>query len=154
MQICFKKHACLSKMKCGSKTNSNWLNSMWMFKFLKDDILNVFSIQQRCFARSNNHRCKMLSTISAVSWRTVHEHIVADTFRSKKSSSALFVHEQQASQKRYLSSYHSTLLVFSNITFVFTTSNWMMNGGWLERHHFFDACCSWIRSADKLFLDS
>ena len=32
-------------------------------------------------------------TVSAVTWRTVHEHIVADTFRSKKSSSTLLVHE-------------------------------------------------------------
>ena len=31
--------------------------------------------------------------IRAVTWRIVHEHIVADTFCSKKSSSALLVHE-------------------------------------------------------------
>ena len=34
----------------------------------------------------------------AVTWQTVHEHIVADAFCSKKSSSALLVHEQQAPQ--------------------------------------------------------
>ena len=34
-----------------------------------------------------------------MTWRTVHEHIVADVFHSKKSSSALLVHEEQASQK-------------------------------------------------------
>ena len=40
-----------------------------------------------------------MNTISAVTRRTVHEHIVADAFHSKKSSSALLVHAQQASQK-------------------------------------------------------
>ena len=46
---------------------------------------------------------------SAVTWRTDHdEHIVADAFRSKKSLSALLVHEQQASQKWCLSSRHLT----------------------------------------------
>ena len=30
---------------------------------------------------------------------TVHEHIVADAFRSKKSSSALLVNEQQSPQR-------------------------------------------------------
>ena len=34
--------------------------------------------------------------ISVVTWRIVHEHIVADAFHSKQSSSALLVHEQQA----------------------------------------------------------
>ena len=37
--------------------------------------------------------------VSPVTWRTVHEHIVEDAFCSKKSSSGLLVHEQQASQK-------------------------------------------------------
>ena len=50
----------------------------------------------------------MENTISAVTWRTVHEHIVADALRSKNSSSALLIHEQQASQKWCLSSRHST----------------------------------------------
>ena len=40
------------------------------------------------------------STMSAVTWRIVHEHIVTEAFRSKKSSSALLAHEQQTSQKR------------------------------------------------------
>ena len=31
--------------------------------------------------------------------QTVHEHIVADVFGSKKSSSVVLVHEQQTSQK-------------------------------------------------------
>ena len=35
----------------------------------------------------------MAATISAVTWQTVHEHIVAGVFSSKKSSSALLVHE-------------------------------------------------------------
>ena len=46
--------------------------------------------------------------ISAVTWRTIHEHLVTDVFRSRKSSSALLVHAKQASQKWYLSSHHST----------------------------------------------
>ena len=44
----------------------------------------------------------------AVAWRTVHEYIVADAFRSKKSSSALLVQKQQTSQKCCLSSRNST----------------------------------------------
>ena len=31
--------------------------------------------------------------IRAVTWRTIHEHIVADAFRSKKSSLGLLVHD-------------------------------------------------------------
>ena len=46
--------------------------------------------------------------ISAATWRTVHEHLVTDAFRSKKSSSALFLYAKQTSQKWYLSSHHST----------------------------------------------
>ena len=48
------------------------------------------------------------NTISAVIWRTVHEHLVADAFCSRKSSSALLVHEQPASLKRCLLNHHST----------------------------------------------
>ena len=49
-----------------------------------------------------------MNTISAVSWRPAHEHVVADVFHSKKISLALLVHEQQASQKRCLLNRHST----------------------------------------------
>ena len=35
----------------------------------------------------------------SMGWRAIHEYIVANTFRSKKSSLALLVNEQQASQK-------------------------------------------------------
>ena len=59
------------------------------------------------FARSSNYRCNNRAQISAVTWRTVHEHIVADAFRSKKILSGLLVNEQQASLK-CLSSCHST----------------------------------------------
>ena len=47
-----------------------------------------------------------------MTWQTDHEHIVADeadAFRSKKSSSALLVHQRQASQNRYLLNRHSTV---------------------------------------------
>ena len=36
---------------------------------------------------------------SAVKWRTVHEHIVADAFHSKKSSSVLLVHKHSKHRK-------------------------------------------------------
>ena len=76
---------------------------------LKNDILNVFNFQQRCCLHIViTTDVKEWNTISAGTWRTVHEHIVADTFHSKESSSALTVHEQQASQKSWLSSFHST----------------------------------------------
>ena len=45
----------------------------------------------------NNHRCRIVEH-NKNTWRTVHEHIVADAFCSKKNSSALLVPEQQASQ--------------------------------------------------------
>ena len=42
----------------------------------------VFNFQQRLlFAHSNNHRYNSETQISAVTWRTVHEPIVADAFR-------------------------------------------------------------------------
>lgn len=40
-----------------------------------------------------------ISTTSAMTWQTVFEHTVVDTLCSKRSSSALLVHEQQASEK-------------------------------------------------------
>ena len=63
---------------------------------LKDDILNVFNFQQRCCLHIVVTTDEELwNIISAVTWRTVYEHIVADTFHSKQSSSAVRVHEQQ-----------------------------------------------------------
>ena len=63
---------------------------------LKDDILNVYNFRQRyLFAHCSNHRYNNGTQISAETWRTVHEHIWADAFRSKKSSSALLVHKQK-----------------------------------------------------------
>ena len=76
---------------------------------LKDDILNVFNFQQRCCLHIViTTDVKQWNTISAVTWRAVHEYKVADAFRSKKSSSVLLVHEQQASQKWSLSRRHLT----------------------------------------------
>ena len=43
-----------------------------------------------------------------MTWQSVDEQTVADAFRSKKSLSSQFVHEQQASQKLCLSGCHST----------------------------------------------
>ena len=75
---------------------------------LKDVILNVFEFQQRCcFHLVITTDVKQWNKISVVTGRTVHEHLQADTFFSKKSLSALLVHEQQASQKLCTSSYHS-----------------------------------------------
>ena len=67
---------------------------------LKYDILNVFSFQQRLLhEHRSNHGYNSGTHISAATWRRVHEYIVADAFRSNKSSSMLLVHEQQTSQK-------------------------------------------------------
>ena len=67
---------------------------------MKDDILNVFNFQQRCCLHIIVATdVKWWNTVSAVIWRFVHEHIVADAFHSRKSSSVLPVHEQQAPQK-------------------------------------------------------
>ena len=75
---------------------------------LKDDISNVLNFQRRLlFAHSNNHRCNSRTHTSAVIWRIVDGHIVTDVFRSKKSSSALLVHEQKAPLKGCLSSHYS-----------------------------------------------
>ena len=66
----------------------------------KDDILNGFNFHQHyCLHRVDTKDIKQRNTISAVTWRTGHEHLVADAFQSKKSLSALFFHEQQAPQK-------------------------------------------------------
>ena len=46
----------------------------------------------------------MWHTISAVIWRTVHGHIVADTFRPKKSSSVLLCHVTTLTPFHYFTS--------------------------------------------------
>ena len=43
--------------------------------------------------------CIQWNTVSAVTWRAVHEHIIADEFRFIKGSSALLLQEQQAPQR-------------------------------------------------------
>ena len=47
----------------------------------------------------SKHRYNSGTQINAVTWQAVHKHVLADAFRSKKNSSVLLVHEQQASQK-------------------------------------------------------
>ena len=47
-----------------------------------------------------------IPAITAVTWWTVHEYIVADACRSKKRESAFFVHERQASLKWCVASRH------------------------------------------------
>ena len=65
----------------------------------KDDIFIVFYVQQRCCLHIVvNADLKQWNTISAVKWRTVHEH-VADVFRSKNCLSTLLVYEQLTPQK-------------------------------------------------------
>ena len=44
-----------------------------------------------------NMHCR--NTISTVTWRTVHERILADVLRSKKSLSALLTYIQETPQK-------------------------------------------------------
>ena len=51
---------------------------------------------------------KQSNTISAVTCRTVLWNIIADAFRSKKSLSALLVHDKEASQMSCLHKCHST----------------------------------------------
>ena len=65
---------------------------------LKDDILlNVFNFQQRLlFAYRSSRRYTSVTQMSEVTWQTIHKHVAEDTFCSKKSSSALHVHEQEA----------------------------------------------------------
>ena len=77
-------------------------------------------------AHTSNHRCNSEIQISAVTLWTVHEHIVANPFRSKKSSSALLVHEQQVSLKWC----HSDVLARTACVLIYlplagTTSIWM-----------------------------
>ena len=60
------------------------------------------------FIYVNIYRVEYKKTISVVTWRTVHEHLVEGTFRSKKSSSAVLVHEQQGPKRGCLSSFNST----------------------------------------------
>ena len=63
-------------------------------------VQSVFNFQQRCYLHIRVATdLKQWNTTSAVTWGTVHEHIIADTFCSKRSSSALLLHEQQAPQK-------------------------------------------------------
>ena len=50
---------------------------------------------------NNYHRCIIVEhNKSAVTWRTVHEHIVADAFRSKKSSSERYLFMNGKHHKR------------------------------------------------------
>ena len=55
--------------------------------------------QRLLFAHRSNHRYNSAAQITAVTWQTIHEHIVADAFHSKENLSTLLVDEQQASQK-------------------------------------------------------
>ena len=41
---------------------------------------------------------KQWQTICEVIWQTVHEHVAANVFHSKKTSSMLLIHEEQAPQ--------------------------------------------------------
>ena len=50
----------------------------------------------------------LLTFLPVLIVQTIHIYIYIYTFRSKKSSSALLVHEKQASQKRCLLNRHST----------------------------------------------
>ena len=93
---------------------------------LNDSISNVFNFQQRLlFPHSRNHRCSSGSQI----W-TVHKHIVAEAFRSKKS---LSVHSRPG------------------FSCIFLLQSPQAVEWWLERHHFIDAYCSWKSSDDELF---
>ena len=63
-------------------------------------ILNVSNFQHRCsLLILLTTDAKQWNKTSAVTWETVHEPIVVVVFRPNQSSSALFVHQPQASQK-------------------------------------------------------
>ena len=86
------------------------------------------------FAHRSNHRYNSGTQISAVTWQTVHEHIVAHTFRSKKISLALLVRWQQAFQETCLLLYvHVTTLIYvpplnnNNIYLYFLFDTWSCN---------------------------
>ena len=55
----------------------------------RNNMINIFT--SLLFAHRSNHRYNSGTQISAVTWQTVHEHIVAHAFRSKKISLALLV---------------------------------------------------------------
>ena len=75
-----------------------YASSVQSVSMLKYDILNVCNYQQHLlFAHRSKHKYNSGTQISAVTGRTVHEYVVLDTFHSKKTSSALRFHEQQAS---------------------------------------------------------
>ena len=125
---------------------------------LKDDISNVFNFQQRLlFAHINNRRCNSGTQISAVTWETIHEHIVANVFCSKKSSSVLLFQEQQASLKWCLSSRHSTACcdckknIYEN-----TGSGCKMSERWKETYQmsltFNSACCLHITATTDVIV--
>ena len=80
-----------------------------------------------------------------MTWQTVHEHIVADAFCSKKCSSGLLVHEQEASQKWYLLNHHSTACGEKNGIYMWTqteytkyliTERWHTNAFIFQQHCF------------------
>ena len=86
------------------------------------------------FAHRSNHRYNSGTQISAVTWQTVHEHIVAHAFRSKKISLALLVRWQQALQETCLLLYvHVTTVVCvpplnnNNIYLYFLFDTWSCN---------------------------
>ena len=66
-----------------------YTSSVQSVSMLKYDILNVYNFQQHLlFAHRSKHRYNSGTQISAVTGRTVHVHVVLDTFHSKKASSA------------------------------------------------------------------
>ena len=76
-----------------------YASSVQSVSMLKYDILNVCNFQQLLlFAHRSKHKYNSGTQIRAVTGRSVHEHVVLGTFHSKKTSSALRFHEQQASQ--------------------------------------------------------
>ena len=67
-------------------TSNNWKAS----KYWK--MLMPLSFNRAYCNHSSNHRWNDGTKISAVTWSIVHDHKVADAFRSKKSLSVLLVH--------------------------------------------------------------
>ena len=65
---------------CDVCIHTSICNVAYIYIRIKDDISNIFNFQQSLlFAHSRSHRCNSATQTNAVTWGTVHEHIIAGT---------------------------------------------------------------------------
>ena len=86
------------KYVSSSKTLEITSGSGIVLQFFEAIHIRIY-IQRCCSHVVVTSDVKWWNTISAVTWRTVHEHTEVDAFCSEGISSALLFHEQQAPQK-------------------------------------------------------